>query len=108
MLVIDADGTGRHDIELDFYCLFGDVIGNPTGGATTTGSSISGSLTYGVPTAIGQVTTADVDSITASVGQTGTLLNDDINGAGSVTPNDRLLAARSVGRQLAAGLHLDD
>ena len=107
-LVIDADGTGRHDIELDFYRLFGDVIGNPTGGATTTGSSISGSLTYGVPTVIGQVTTADVDSISAAVGETGSLLNDDINGAGSVTPNDRLLAARSVGRQLAAGLHLDD
>ncbi|HWB13784.1 MAG TPA: choice-of-anchor Q domain-containing protein [Pirellulales bacterium] len=107
-LVIDADGTGLHDIDLDFYRLFGDVIGNPVRGAATTGGAISSDLTYGVPTVIGQVTTGDVNSISAAVGQTGSLLNDDINGAGSVAPNDRLLAARSVGRQLAAGLHVDD
>ena len=100
-LLINPDGTGQHDIEEDFYRLFGDVIGNPTGGATTTGSTVSGNP-------IGEVTAADVAAISSAVGETGPLLNDDINGAGAVTPNDRLLAAKSVGRTLAAGLHIDD
>ncbi|HVA47067.1 MAG TPA: choice-of-anchor tandem repeat GloVer-containing protein [Pirellulales bacterium] len=104
-LTIDPDGTGKHDIEEDFYRLFGDVTGNATGGVATTGSSSGGDL-------IGQVSKADVAAVTAAVGQVATaanpLLNADINGAGAVTPNDRLLAAKSVGRHLASGLHLDD
>lgn len=100
-LIIDPDGTGQHDLEEDFYRLFGDVIGNATGGATTTGTAVGGNV-------IGQVTTADVNAISAAVGQTGALLDADINGAGSVTANDRLVAAKSVGRMLAAGLKIND
>ena len=104
-LTIDPDGTGLHDVEEDFYRLFGDVTGNATGGATTTGSSSGGDL-------IGQVSKADVAAVTSAVGQVANaqtpLLNADINGAGTVTSNDRLLTAKSVGRHLASGLHLDD
>ncbi|MGH7138796.1 MAG: hypothetical protein ACREHD_23865, partial [Pirellulales bacterium] len=104
-LLIDPDGTGRHTAAEEFYRLFGDVTGNGTGGATTTGAASNGDL-------IGQVSKADVAAISAAVGQVASasnpLLDADINGAGAVTANDRLMAAKSVGRQLAGGLHLDD
>ncbi|MGH7136464.1 MAG: hypothetical protein ACREHD_12045, partial [Pirellulales bacterium] len=99
-LIVDADGTGQHIIEETFYRLFGDVTGNATGGVTTTGSASGGD-------AVGRVSAADVSAISASVGQTGLLLNADINGAGAVTANDRLLASMSVGR-LKAGLKIND
>ena len=104
-LTIDPDGTSQHMVEEDFYRLFGDVTGNASGGATTTGSASGGDL-------IGQVSKADLAAVTSAVGQVANaqtpLLNADINGAGAVTSNDRLLAAKSVGRHLASGLHLDD
>jgi hypothetical protein len=104
-LIIDPDGSGLHDVEEDFYRLFGNVLGNSAGGPGATGSVVDGN-------AIGVVGSADVAAISAAVGQMATaqqpLLNADINGAGAVTANDRLLAAKSVGRRLAGGLHLDD
>jgi hypothetical protein len=104
-LTIDPDGTGLHDVTEHFYRLFGDVIGNATGGATKTGGASGGNL-------IGQVSSADVAAISAAVGEVATaqtpLLNADINGAGSVTLNDRLLASKAVGRKLVAGLAIDD
>jgi hypothetical protein len=107
-LLIDPDGTGAHDIEEDFYRLFGDVVGNMTGGPTVTGP-VAGSSNV-----IGAVTTADLNAIASAIGQTATpqnpLLNADVNGAGSVTANDRVLAAKSqsAGRRLAIGLRLSD
>ena len=99
--------TGGLDATESFYRLFGDVIGNAAGGPTTTGATVNGNV-------IGTLSNADLTTIAAAVGQSATaqnpLLNADINGAGSVTSNDRLLAAKSLaaGRHLAAGLHLDD
>ncbi len=99
--------TGGLNTTETFYRLFGDVIGNAAGGPTTSGATVNGNL-------IGTLSEADISAIAAAVGQTATaqnpLLNADINGAGSVTSNDRLLAAKSLaaGRQLVAGLPLDD
>ena len=107
-LLIDPDGTGTHPIEEDFYRLFGDVIGNVTRGPTVTGP-VSGSSNV-----IGAVTNNDLNAIASALGQTASsqnpLLNADVNGAGSVTANDRILVAKSLsaGRSLASGLHLDD
>ena len=105
-LQINPDGTGTHDVVEDFYRLFGNVVGNPTGGATVTGV-VAGNT-------IGAVTSADETAVSAAVGEMATaqnpLLNADINGAGSVTSNDRILVAKALaaGQLLAAGLHLDD
>ena len=107
-LLIDPDGTGTHPIEEDFYRLFGDVVGNIAGGATVTGPIA------GTANVIGAVTNADLNAIASALGQTANaqnpLLNADVNGAGSVTANDRVLVAKSLaaGRRLANGLHLDD
>ena len=106
-LSINPDGTGNHDVVEDFYRLFGDVIGNAAGGPTTTGAAVAGNV-------IGALSNADATAIAAAVGEIASaqtpLLNADINGAGSVTSNDRILAAKSIaaGRRLAAGLHIDD
>ncbi len=99
--------TGGLVAEEDFYRLFGDVIGNSVGGPTTTGTTVGGNV-------IGKLSNADITAIAAAVGQTASvqtpLLNADINGAGIVTSNDRLVAQKSIsaGRSLAAGLNLSD
>ncbi len=103
-LLINIDGQTTEE---DFYRLFGDVIGNATGGPTTTGATVGGNV-------IGKLSNADITAIAAAVGQTASvqtpLLNADINGAGIVTSNDRLVAQKSIsaGRSLAAGLNLSD
>ncbi len=106
-LLINPDNTGNHLATESFYRLLGDVIGNAAGGPTTTGATVNGNV-------IGMLSNNDLNAIAAAVGQTATaqnqLLNNDINGAGSVTANDRVLAAKSLaaGRRLAAGLYLSD
>jgi hypothetical protein len=90
-LSITANGQTFNE---NFYRLFGDVVG--TGGATQTSSTV------------GVVTSSDVSIVSAASNQVGPNLNADINGAGSVNANDRLLVAKSLGRRLVAGLHLDD
>ena len=82
--MIDPDGTGLHDVQLDFFRLFGNVTGN------------------------GTVSNADLTAITAAFGQSGPLLNSDVNGDGNVNALDRTLATQAVGHHLGSGLHLDD
>jgi hypothetical protein len=55
----------------------------------------------------GSVDAADFMAITAALGQSGPTLDADVDGDTVVNANDRLLAFRARGHQLAGGLHLD-
>ena len=82
-LLINPDGLGTHSLERDFFRLLGNVTGS------------------------GTVSNADLAVIAAALGQSGSMLNADVNGDGYVNAYDRTLALHSIGRHLAAGLHLD-
>ncbi len=105
-LTINPDGSGQHNLVDEFYRLFGNVVGNPTGGATVTGAA----TVNGSPAVIGAVT--GVTSGPAINDQailnlaSGTLLNGD--GTGPNTTAVRQAFLKSLGRALASGLHLDD
>jgi hypothetical protein len=53
------------------------------------------------------VNAADLTTISAAMGQSGPLLNADVNGDGSVNIVDKQLATKSQSYSLARGLHLD-
>jgi hypothetical protein len=55
-----------------------------------------------------KVDNADIASINSVFGQVGQNLDQDVNGDGVVNGLDRLLTARARGRQLGAGLLLND
>ncbi|MGD9632156.1 MAG: hypothetical protein AB7U97_02685 [Pirellulales bacterium] len=82
-LAFDLDDDGDFETARYFYRLFGDVSGDRI------------------------VRVADLNAIVAAIGQMGDFLEADANGDGRVNTLDRTFAARSLGRRLASGLHLD-
>jgi hypothetical protein len=83
-LELDLDNNGSFATARTFYRLLGDINGDRV------------------------VDNTDIGLIGLALGRTGTNLNEDVNGDGVVNALDRALATWSRGRQLAAGLHLDD
>jgi len=83
-LDLDGDVSNGWETELRFYRLFGDVSGNRI------------------------VDNLDLSAISIALGRAGANLEEDVNGDGVVNQVDRILAARSLGRRLAASLILDD
>jgi hypothetical protein len=82
-LQMDLDHNGSFETERDFYRLFGDVNGDRV------------------------VDNADLNLITLALGQTGSAVNADVNGDGSVNALDRTYATRNLGHRLGVGLHVD-
>ena len=83
-LEFDLDGNGTFETTRHFYRLFGDVNGDRI------------------------VDNLDFSAILSALGSVGDGLDEDLNGDGVVNAQDRLLAIRSRGRNVGAGLHLDD
>jgi hypothetical protein len=83
-LAFDLDGDGTFETHRHFYRLLGDVNGDQVVNAT------------------------DASVILAAYGHTGANLNEDVNGDGVVNAADRTLAIRSLNRQLATGLTIDN
>jgi hypothetical protein len=81
---LDVLLPGGQETTLHFYRLLGDVNGD------------------------GTVDNNDITIITAALGESGTGLDADVDGSGSVNSSDRILAMRSRGRALAPGLKRDD
>lgn len=83
-LDLDLDGSGEFATHEFFYRLLGDVNGDQV------------------------VNGGDLNAITAALGQTGPLLNADVNGDGRVNSTDKALAYKSQNNGLTKGLYLDD
>ncbi len=88
-LLIDEDGDGGMDNELDFYRLYGDVNGDRI------------------------VDTLDVTDISRALSKRSRDANFDINGDGVVNSLDRVFAQKETrlpigSRSIDLGLHLDD
>jgi hypothetical protein len=83
-LALDLAGDGSFSTHRHFYRLLGDVNGDRV------------------------VNTTDAAVILAAYGHAGANLNEDVNGDGVVNAADRTYAIRSLNRQLAAGLTIDN
>ena len=83
-LALDMDADGVFETHRHFYRLLGDVDGDRV------------------------VTVTDANLILAAYGHSGPNVNEDVNGDGVVNAADRTLTIRSLGRQLAGRLRIDD